>query len=59
MPSWIDRFLAAVGMGDRKAEADVSYDPALVRNTAGGEPGPGGSDLKEDSDGKDDATDRE
>ena len=28
MTGWIDRFLAAIGLGGRKAEADVSYDPA-------------------------------
>jgi hypothetical protein len=28
MAGWIDRLLAAIGMGGRKAEADVSYDPA-------------------------------
>lgn len=28
MNGWMDRFLAAIGLGGRKAEADVSYDPA-------------------------------
>ena len=28
MTGWVDRFLAAIGLGGRKAEADVSYDPA-------------------------------
>jgi hypothetical protein len=28
MTGWIDRFLAAIGLGGRKAEADVSQDPA-------------------------------
>jgi hypothetical protein len=26
---WVPRFLAAIGIGHRKAEDDVSYDPAL------------------------------
>lgn len=28
MTGWIDRVIAAVGLGGRKAEADVSHDPA-------------------------------
>lgn len=28
MAGWIDRLLAAIGIGGRKAEADVAYDPA-------------------------------
>jgi hypothetical protein len=46
MTELIRRFLAAIGVGGHKTEADVSYDPALDDNAAGGEPGPGGSDLK-------------
>ncbi|HWG00980.1 MAG TPA: hypothetical protein VG164_03920 [Trebonia sp.] len=45
MAGLISRFLAAIGAGRRKAEADVSYDPALTDNTDGGKPGQGGSDL--------------
>lgn len=45
MTKWLSRFLAAIGAGGRKAEADVSYDPALENKTAGGTPGSGGSDL--------------
>jgi hypothetical protein len=45
MAGLISRFLAAIGAGRRKAEADVSYDPALTDNTDGGRPGQGGSDL--------------
>jgi hypothetical protein len=46
MANWLNRFLAAIGAGGRKAEPDVSYDPALDDKTAGGTPGSGGSDLK-------------
>jgi hypothetical protein len=28
MAKWVERLLAAIGMAGRKAEADVSYDPA-------------------------------
>jgi hypothetical protein len=28
MAKWVERLLAAIGVGGRKAEADVSYDPA-------------------------------
>jgi hypothetical protein len=28
MATWVDRILAAIGLGGRKAESDVSYDPA-------------------------------
>lgn len=45
MAGWMSRLLAAIGAGGRKAEADVSYDPAVQDNTDGGTPGPGGSDL--------------
>jgi hypothetical protein len=45
MSGWLSRFLAAIGAGGRKAEADVSYDPALEDQTEGGKPGSGGSDL--------------
>jgi hypothetical protein len=47
MRELIRRFLAAIGVGGHTTEADVSYDPALDDKVAGGEPGPGGSDLKE------------
>jgi hypothetical protein len=30
MSGWTDRILAALGLGGRKPEADVSYDPAEV-----------------------------
>lgn len=46
MPQWISRFLAAIGATGRKAEADVSCDPALDENATGGAKGSGGSDLK-------------
>jgi hypothetical protein len=49
MTELIRRFLAAIGVGGHTTEADVSYDPALDDNAAGGEPGPGGSDLKKTS----------
>jgi hypothetical protein len=29
MSGWVSRFLAAIGVGGHKAEADVSYDPAV------------------------------
>jgi hypothetical protein len=29
MSGWVSRFLAAIGAGGHKAEADVSYDPAV------------------------------
>jgi hypothetical protein len=45
MAGLINRFLAAIGAGGRKAESDVSYDPALEQNIAGGTPGAGDSDL--------------
>lgn len=47
MAGWMSRFLAAIGVGGRKAEADVSYDPAVHDNDGGGTPGPGGSDLED------------
>ena len=31
MTGWTDRLLAALGLGGRKAEADVSYEPAHDR----------------------------
>jgi hypothetical protein len=37
MRNWISRLLAAVGAGGRKAEADVSYDPALDDDASGGD----------------------
>ena len=46
MPQWISRFLAAIGVGGNKAEADVSYDPALDEGAGGGEKGAGGSDIR-------------
>ena len=46
MAGFMKRFLAAVGIGGNKAEADVSYDPALDEDATGGEKGAGGSDLK-------------
>jgi hypothetical protein len=45
MAKWLSRILAAIGAGGRKAEADVSYDPALENQTTGGTPGSGRSDL--------------
>ena len=38
----MNKFLAAIGLGGNKAEADVSYDPALDENATGGEKGAGG-----------------
>jgi len=35
MSGWVSRFLAAIGAGGHKAEADVSYDP-VVDDKAGG-----------------------
>jgi hypothetical protein len=32
---WVPRFLAAIGIGHRKAEDDVSYDPALDEDLNG------------------------
>jgi hypothetical protein len=46
MPQWMNRLLAAIGVGGDKAEADVSYDPALDENATGGEKGAGGSDIR-------------
>ena len=46
MAGWMSRILAAIGIGGSKAEPDVSYDPALDEDAAGGEKGAGGSDLK-------------
>ena len=45
MAGLMKRFLTAIGIGG-KAEADVSYDPALDENATGGEKGAGGSDLR-------------
>jgi hypothetical protein len=45
MANWLSTILAAIGAGGRKAEADVSYDPALEDQATGGTPGSGGSDL--------------
>lgn len=41
----MSRVLAAMGLGGRKTESDVSYDPVLDDKEGGGVPGPGGSDL--------------
>ena len=46
MPQWMNRFLTAIGVGGNKAEADVSYDPALDENATGGEKAAGGSDIR-------------
>jgi hypothetical protein len=46
MAGLMNKFLAAIGLGGNKAEADVSYDPALDESTTGGEKGAGGSDLR-------------
>jgi hypothetical protein len=46
MSGWLSRFLAAIGIGGGKAEADVSYDPALDDRAKGGAPGPGDPDLE-------------
>jgi hypothetical protein len=45
MARWIDRMLAAVGIGGRKTEADVSYEPAQAGpgrddSTTGADPSP-------------------
>ncbi|HEY2287885.1 MAG TPA: hypothetical protein VGH88_19260 [Streptosporangiaceae bacterium] len=34
MSRWTDRILAALGLGGRKPEADVSYDPAEPARSA-------------------------
>jgi hypothetical protein len=44
MAGWLNRFLAAIGVRG-KAEADVSYDPAVQDSADGGKAGSGGSDL--------------
>ena len=41
----MSRFLAAIGLGN-KAEADVSYPPAVYETAPGGVSGAGGSDLR-------------
>ena len=46
MAGLMKRFLTALGIGGNKAEADVSYDPALDENATGGDKGAGGSDLR-------------
>ena len=46
MASLMHRFLTAIGLSGNKAEADVSYDPALDENATGGEKGAGGSDIR-------------
>ena len=46
MAGWMSRLLAAIGIGSNKAEADVSYDPALDEDAGGGEKGAGGSDIR-------------
>jgi hypothetical protein len=38
MTGWIDRAMAALGLGGRKPEADVSYDPAQVDRSSGRAP---------------------
>jgi hypothetical protein len=43
MSGWVSRFLAAIGAGGHKAEADVSYDPAVDDKA-------GGSDLDSPAD---------
>jgi hypothetical protein len=50
MSGWVSRFLAAIGAGRHKAEADVSYDPVVDHDVDGGTPGPGGSDLDSPAD---------
>jgi hypothetical protein len=46
MTGWKDRLLAALGLGGRKPEADVSYEPARDRTpgaadtTLGADPNP-------------------
>jgi hypothetical protein len=39
---WVPRFLAAIGIGHRKAEDDVTYDPALDEDLNGGDLAPPG-----------------
>ena len=46
MAGLMSKFLTAIGLNGSKAEADVSYDPALDENATGGEKGAGGSDLR-------------
>jgi hypothetical protein len=50
MAGWMSRFLAAIGAGGRKAEADVSYDPALDDKAKGGARGPGDPDVSRTTD---------
>jgi hypothetical protein len=49
MAGWLNRFLAAIGVGGRKTEADVSYDPAVQDGDSGRTPEPGGSGQNETS----------
>jgi hypothetical protein len=46
MAGLMSRILGAIGLGGNKAEADVSYDPALDEDAAGGEKGARGSDIR-------------
>jgi hypothetical protein len=46
MSGWMDRILAALGLGGRKPEADVSYDPAQRDRTSGRAPSSGSPDKQ-------------
>jgi hypothetical protein len=53
MATWMDRVLAAVGMGNRKTEADVSFEPAQAGrgqddSTVGADPSPEFHGLPDD-----------
>jgi hypothetical protein len=50
MTGWIHRFLAAIGVGGYKTEADVSYDPVLENHAAGDTPGTKAADRNETTD---------
>ena len=53
MAGLMSKFLAAIGLGGNKAEADVSYDPALDENATGGETGPtAGLARRDDGEGR-------
>ena len=43
MQRWVARFLAAIGVSHRKAEDDVTYDPALDEDVPGSDLDPSGN----------------
>jgi hypothetical protein len=50
MSELMRRFLAAIGVGGRKTEADVEYDPALENHSEGDTPGTKTADRNETTD---------